>query len=96
LKVRTALLAMVLAGAAPGALQAAEPPPAKSPPAKPPAAAAKTVAPAAAVSDTEVDMEFLEFLGSLDVEDKDWREYLEERPINKPAGKPAGQQVKSK
>jgi opacity protein-like surface antigen len=35
--------------------------------------------------------EFLEFLGSLDTEDEDWREFLESRPIDNAAGKPAGQ-----
>jgi hypothetical protein len=57
-----------------GAVQAAEPkpaPPAQSTPAK--------VEP--------VDAEFLEFLGSLDTEEEEWREYLENRPI-KAAGKP--------
>jgi hypothetical protein len=37
----------------------------------------------------EVDAEFLEFLGSLDTEDEDWREYLAERPVRAEAGKPA-------
>jgi hypothetical protein len=58
-----------------GVVQAAEPkvaPPAQSVPAK--------VEP--------VDAELLEFLGSLDTEEEEWREYLEDRPI-KAAGKPA-------
>lgn len=96
LSMRTATLALLLAGLAPAAVVAAEPVPAKATPARPPVAAAKPPATAAAASEAEVDMEFLEFLGSLDVEDKDWREYLEERPINKPTAKPEGQQVKSK
>jgi hypothetical protein len=93
---RARLLAVLLAGLVPGALSAAEPAPASAAPAKPPAAAAKPAAAAPPASEAEVDMELLEFLGSLDVEDKDWREYLEERPINKPTAKPEGQQVKSK
>lgn len=36
-----------------------------------------------------VDAELLEFLGSLDVEEEGWREYLEERPIRSAAAKPA-------
>lgn len=36
-----------------------------------------------------VDAELLEFLGSLDTEEEDWRKYLEERPIQAAAGKPA-------
>jgi hypothetical protein len=36
----------------------------------------------------EVDAELLEFLGSLDTEDEEWREYLAERPIRPEAGKP--------
>lgn len=35
------------------------------------------------------DIELLEFLGSLDTEDEEWREYLAERPIRPEAGKPA-------
>jgi hypothetical protein len=35
-----------------------------------------------------VDVELLEFLGSLDTEEEDWREYLEERPVKAAAGKP--------
>lgn len=97
LSMRTWLLAGLLAGLAPGALVAAEAAPARpapaKPPAQPPAKLPATVTPA---SEAEIDMEFLEFLGSLDVEDKDWREYLEERPINKPTAKPEGQQVKPK
>lgn len=37
-----------------------------------------------------VDTELLEFLGSIDVEDEAWREYLAERPVRPEAGKPAG------
>lgn len=68
-------MAALLAGVAAGAVLAAEPkaaPPAQSAPEK--------VEP--------VDADFLEFLGSLDTEDEEWREYLEDRPI-KAAGKPA-------
>jgi hypothetical protein len=72
---RFACIAVVLAGLAAGAAQAAEP--------KPAPAAEKEVEP--------IDAEFLEFLGSLDTEDDDWREFLESRPINNAAGKPAGQ-----
>jgi hypothetical protein len=36
-----------------------------------------------------VDVELLEFLGSLDTEEEDWRKYLEERPAQTAAGKPA-------
>jgi hypothetical protein len=39
----------------------------------------------------EVDIEFLEFLGSLDAEEEEWREYLAERPIRSEPVKPAGQ-----
>jgi hypothetical protein len=38
-----------------------------------------------------IDAEFLEFLGSLDTEDEEWREYLASRPrpeAGKPAAKP--------
>ena len=72
---RMAWVAALLASAGAGAVQAAEPktaPPAQRAPEK--------VEP--------VDADFLEFLGSLDTEDEEWREYLEERPI-KAAGKPA-------
>jgi hypothetical protein len=44
----------------------------------------------AAEAPAEVDIEFLEFLGSLDAEEEEWREYLAERPIRSEAGKPAG------
>jgi hypothetical protein len=37
----------------------------------------------------EVDADLLEFLGSLDTEDEEWRDYLAERPIRNEAGKPA-------
>lgn len=42
-----------------------------------------------AEASTEVDLEMLEFLGSLDAEEEDWREYLAERPIRRETGKPA-------
>jgi hypothetical protein len=74
---RSACMAALLAGVAVGAVQAAEPraaPPAQRAPEK--------VEP--------VDADFLEFLGSLDTEDEEWRQYLEDRPI-KAAGKPAQQ-----
>lgn len=70
---RHALVTAVLAGLAAGSAQAAEPNPAP--------AAQKDVEP--------IDAEFLEFLGSLDTEDEDWREFLESRPINDAAGKQA-------
>ncbi len=38
---------------------------------------------------TPVDTELLEFLGSIDVEEEAWREYLAERPVRPEAGKPA-------
>jgi hypothetical protein len=72
---RRACLAALLAGVAAGAVRAAEP---KSAP--PVQGAPEKVEP--------VDADFLEFLGSLDTEDEEWREYLEDRPI-KAAGKPA-------
>jgi hypothetical protein len=40
-----------------------------------------------------VDVELLEFLGSLDTEEEEWREYLEERPVKAAAGKPVGQKA---
>jgi hypothetical protein len=43
----------------------------------------------AAEASAEVDLELLEFLGSLDAEDEDWREYLAERPVRSEMGKPA-------
>jgi hypothetical protein len=58
---------------------------------------AGTAALQAAEPAAEVDVEFLEFLGSLDTEDEDWREYLAERPVRaeaaKPAAKPAARPV---
>jgi hypothetical protein len=45
---------------------------------------------AAAEPPVAVDAEFLEFLGSLDTEDEEWREYLAERPVPPEAGKTAG------
>jgi hypothetical protein len=82
---RRTCIAAVMAGLAAGSVQAAEPTPA--PPAHKPAAA-KDVEP--------VDAEFLEFLGSLDTEDEDWREFLESRQIDKAAGKPDRKQDKVK
>jgi hypothetical protein len=73
---RRACIAAVLAGMAAGVVQAAEPKPA---PAAEKPAAGKDVEP--------IDAEFLEFLGSLDTEDEDWREFLESRPISNAAGK---------
>ena len=45
---------------------------------------------AAAEPPATVDAEFLEFLGSLDTEDEEWREYLAERPVPPETGKTAG------
>jgi hypothetical protein len=42
---------------------------------------------AAAAEPPAVDAEFLEFLGSLDTEDEEWREYLAERPVPPETGK---------
>ena len=36
---------------------------------------------------SDIDMDLLEFLGSLDAEEGEWREYLEQRPIRTQAGK---------
>jgi hypothetical protein len=69
---RQAYLAALLAGLATGSVQAAESKP-------------------AAPKDGQVeaaDAELLEFLGSLDTEEEDWREFLEDRPIKVAAGKP--------
>lgn len=74
---RHACMAAVLVGMAAGVAQAAEPKP----------------APAAESKVEPVDAEFLEFLGSLDTEGEDWREFLESRPINNAAGKPAEQKT---
>ena len=74
---RRVYIAAVLASLTAGAAQAAEPKP----------------APAAESKVEPIDAEFLEFLGSLDTEDEDWREFLESRPINNAAGKPAGQKT---
>lgn len=82
---RQACFAAVLAGMIAGSVQAAEP--------KPAPAAAK---PAAEKDVEPIDAEFLEFLGSLDTEDEDWREFLESQPINKAAGKPDPKQKKVK
>lgn len=53
------------------------------------AAAFAAVGTQAAEPATEVDIEFLEFLGSVDAEEEEWREYLAERPIRGEMGKPA-------
>jgi hypothetical protein len=77
---RSACVAALLAGVVAGTAQAAEPkaaPPAQSAPAKA----------------EPVDVELLEFLGSLDTEEEEWREYLEERPVKATAGKPVGQKA---
>ncbi|MEJ0100137.1 MAG: hypothetical protein WDO12_10530 [Pseudomonadota bacterium] len=72
----SACVAAVLAGVMAGGVQAAE--------SAKPASAPKTPASKA----EPVDAEFLEFLGSVDTEEEEWRQYLEDRPI-KAAGKPA-------
>jgi len=69
---RRACFAALLASLATGSVQAAE-----SKPATP--------------KDEQIeaaDAELLEFLGSLDTEEEDWREFLEDRPIKVAAGKP--------
>jgi hypothetical protein len=43
---------------------------------------------AAAPPPKEVDAELLEFLGSLDVEEDGWQEYLEQKPVKAPAKQP--------
>jgi len=40
----------------------------------------------------QAEAELLEFLGSLDVEEEEWRKYLEDRPIQAAVGKPVPQQ----
>jgi hypothetical protein len=70
---RSACVAVMLAGMAMDGAMAAEARPA-------PPAPGKVVEP--------VDVELLEFLGSLDTEDEEWREYLESRPVKEAAGKP--------
>ncbi len=70
---RRAYFAALLAGLATGSVQAAESKP-------------------AAPGDEQLeaaDAELLEFLGSLDTEEEDWREFLEDRPMKVAAGKPA-------
>ena len=54
-----------------------------------PASASLAAEPAAKADPpaSDVDMDLLEFLGSLDAEDGEWREYLEQRPIRAEAGK---------
>jgi hypothetical protein len=69
---RRICVAAVLAVMAPAGTQAAEP---KTKPAE-----QSKVEP--------VDADFLEFLGSLDTEDEDWREFLESREIKAASGKP--------
>jgi hypothetical protein len=69
---RNACFAALLAGAATVATQGAEP----------------GTAPPAQSKVEPVDVELLEFLGSLDTEEEEWREYLEERPVKAAAGKP--------
>ncbi len=71
---RRAYLAALLAGLATGSAQAAE---------------SKPAAPRDEQQVEAVDAELLEFLGSLDTEEEDWREFLEDRPIKVAAGKPA-------
>jgi hypothetical protein len=44
----------------------------------------------AAENAKQVDAELLEFLGSIDVEEEGWQEYLEQKPV-KPAEKKAPQ-----
>jgi P pilus assembly chaperone PapD len=44
-------------------------------------AAAASAAEAAKPAPTHVDIELLEFLGSLDVEEDGWQDYLEQRPV---------------
>lgn len=82
---RRAWLTAVLAGLVAGAAQAAEPRPA---PADKKPAAEQDIEP--------VDADFLEFLGSLDTEDDDWREFLESRPINEAAARQDPKQEKVK
>jgi hypothetical protein len=50
----------------------------------------------AAEASAEVDVEFLEFLGSLDTEEEEWRDYLAERPIRSEMGKPASRTAPEK
>jgi hypothetical protein len=68
-----ACLAALLAGLATGAAHAAD---------------SKPVTPKEEQVEA-VDAELLEFLGSLDTEEDDWRDFLEDRPIKVAAGKPA-------
>jgi hypothetical protein len=77
---RSACVAALLAGVVASASQAAEPRPAA-----PAQSAPGKVEP--------VDVELLEFLGSLDTEEEEWREYLEERPVKAAAGKPVEQKA---
>ncbi len=77
---RNACFAALLAGAVAGSAQTAEPKPAA-----PAQSAPSKVEP--------VDVELLEFLGSLDTEEEEWREYLEERPVKAAAGKPVEQKA---
>ena len=50
--------------------------------------AARAATPAPAPTPKEVDAELLEFLGSLDVEESGWQEYLEQKPVKAPAKPP--------
>jgi len=43
---------------------------------------------AAAPPPKAVDAELLEFLGSLDVEESGWQEYLEQKPVKAPVKQP--------
>jgi hypothetical protein len=70
------------------------------------AAAASAAETAKSAPQSEVDVELLEFLGSLDVEEDGWQEYLEQRPAKvaqkvsektpPPPRAPAPKQVKDK
>jgi hypothetical protein len=44
---------------------------------------------AAAAIPTPVDVELLEFLGSLDSDDEGWQEFLEQRPVGAAGKTPA-------
>lgn len=73
---RGACALALLAGVVAGSAQAAEP----------------KAAPVAPSKVEPVDAELLEFLGSLDTEEEEWREFLENRPI-RATGKPAVQKA---
>jgi len=76
---RGACVAAVLAGMATGVVPAAEP---------------GQQSPVQARVEP-VDVELLEFLGSLDTEEEEWREYLENRPVKEAAVKPERAQKKA-